>query len=324
MALGRGLMKRLLLVAALLAAPAARAQTGPVETEMTAPGPNGPLAGTLIDLDGKAPLIVIIPGSGPTDRNGDNRYGVAGGPYRQLATALGERGVATLRIDKRGMAGSRAAVADGNHVIMAEYAADVRAWVDMARKRTGRACVWVAGHSEGGLVTLIAAQHPDGICGIMLIAAAGRPLGTIMREQFRANPANAPVLENLLQMVDALEAGRHADPTTLAQPLRQLFPDSVQDFMIDQMRYDPPALAAKLHLPVLVVQGDDDVQIGVPDAKALAAAAPGAKLTIIPGMTHVLRIASGPGPAASIATYGNAALPVAPALVEAIAAFVKR
>jgi pimeloyl-ACP methyl ester carboxylesterase len=80
------------------------------------------------------------------------------------------------------MAGSRAAVADGNHVIMAEYAADVRAWVDMARKRTGRACVWVAGHSEGGLVTLIAAQHPDGICGIVLIAAAGRPLGTIMRE----------------------------------------------------------------------------------------------------------------------------------------------
>ena len=206
MALGRGLMKRLLFAAALLAAPAALAETGPAETEMTAPGPNGPLAGTLIDLDGKAPLIVIIPGSGPTDRNGDNRYGMAGGPYRQRATALAARGVATLRIDKRGMFSSRAAVADGNHVIMADYAADVRAWIDVARKRTGRACVWVAGHSEGGLVALIAAQQPDGICGIV----------------------------------------------------------------------------------------------------------------------HALRIASGPGPAASIATYGNAALPVAPALVETIAAFVKR
>lgn len=324
MALGAGLVRAFFLLAALLVAPLAHAQPGPAEVEMTAPGPNGPLAGSLIDLDGKAPLVLIIPGSGPTDRDGNNRYGVAGGPYRQLAEALAARGVATLRIDKRGMFASRSAVADGNHVTMAEYAADVHAWIDAARKRTGRSCVWIAGHSEGGLVALIAAQQPSGVCGVVLISAAGRPLGTIMREQFRANPANAPILDSALGMIDALEAGRHADPATLTPPLGQLFPDSVQDFMIDQMRYDPPALAAKLHVPLLVVQGDRDVQIGVPDANALAAAAPGARLAIIPGMTHVLRIASRPGPAASVATYGDATLPVASELPEAIAAFVKR
>ncbi|MEZ0244549.1 MAG: alpha/beta hydrolase [Sphingomonas sp.] len=302
----------------------AQAQTAPAGVEVTAPGPLGPLAGTLLDPDPKAPLVLLVPGSGPTDRDGNNRFGVAGGPYRQLAEALAARGVATLRIDKRGMAGSRGAVANGNRVTMAEYAGDVHAWIEVARKRTGRRCVWVAGHSEGGLITLIAAQNPDGICGVVLIAAAGRPLGAIMREQFRANPANASILESALGMVDTLEAGRHADPATLAQPLPQLFPDGVQDFLIDQMRYDPAALAARLHLPVLVVQGDSDIQIGVTDAKALAAAAPGATLTIIPGMTHVLRIASGPGVDASIATYGNAALPVAPGLVDAIAGFVNR
>lgn len=307
----------------LLALPA-QAQSAPAGVEVTAPGPLGPLAGTLLDPDPKGPLLLIIPGSGPSDRDGNNPMGVAGGPYRQLAEALAARGVGTLRIDKRGTFASGAAIAHANQVTMADYAADVHAWVEVARKRTGRACIWVAGHSEGGLVTLIAAQRSEGICGIVLISAAGRPLAAILREQFRANPANAPILDSAMTMVDAFEAGRHVDPATLKPPLGQIFPESVQDFLIDQMRYDPPALAAKLKLPVLVVNGDADVQIGVADAQALAAAAPGARLAIIPGMTHVLRIAPSPGPAASLATYRDGSLPVAPALVEAVAGFVKR
>ncbi len=305
---------------------AAPAQAQPVQTgvEVTAPGPLGPLAGTLLDPDPRAPLLLLIPGSGPSDRDGNNPLGVAGGPYRQLAEGLAARGVGTLRIDKRGIGGSRGAVADANRVTMADYATDARAWIDMALKRTGRRCIWLAGHSEGGLIALIAAQRPEGICGVVLIAAAGRPLGTIMREQFRGNPANAPILDSALGMVDTLESGRHADPATLVPPLGRIFPDSVQDFLIDQMRYDPAALAAKLRLPVLVVQGEHDVQVSIADAKALAAAAPGATLAVIPGMTHVLRIAPDPGFAASVATYGNAALPVAPALVDQVAGFVKR
>jgi len=321
LAVGRGFVKAALALAAFVLAPVAQAQTGSPEV-VTAPGPTGPLAGTLIDPDGKGPLIVIIPGSGPTDRNGDNRYGVVGGPYAQLAEALAKRGVATLRVDKRGMFDSRAAVADGNAVTIGDYASDTRAWIDAVRKRTGRACVWLLGHSEGGLVVLQAAQDSQGVCGVVLLSAAGRPLAAIMREQFRANPANAPLLDSLIGMVDAFEAGRHVDPATLPPPLPALFPESVQPFLIDTFRYDPPRLAAKLRVPMLVAQGDNDIQIGAGDARALAGAAPGARLAMIPGMTHVLRIAAGPGPAASIATYGDASLPVAPALVDAIAGFV--
>jgi pimeloyl-ACP methyl ester carboxylesterase len=316
------MMRGALLAFAALVATPALAQEVPAGTEVTAPGPLGNLAGTLLDPDPRAPLVLIVPGSGPTDRDGNNRYGVAGGPYRQLAEALAKRGVATLRIDKRGMFASRAAVADGNRVTITEYATDVRNWVDAARKRTGRSCVWLLGHSEGGLVVLAAAQQPEGICGVVLVSAAGRPLAAIMREQFRANPANAPLLEPLLAMVDTLEAGKHADTAALPPPLPALFPDAVQDFMIDMFRYDPPKLAGALKLPLLVTQGDCDVQIGPDDARALAGAKPGATLAIVPGMTHVLRIAAGEGRAASIATYGDAALSVAPALVDAIAGFV--
>lgn len=308
--------------AALALASPAFAQEALGGIELTAPGPQGNLAGTLIDPHPKAPLLMIVPGSGPSDRDGNNRYGVAGGPYRQLAEGLAKRGIATLRVDKRGMFGSKAAVADGNQVTIADYAADVRAWIDVARKRTGRSCIWLGGHSEGGLVVLAAAQQSEGVCGVVLIAAAGRPLADIMRAQFRANPANAPLIEPLLSLVATLESGKHADAASMPPPLPALFPDAVQDFLIDQFRYDPPKLAASLKVPLLVTQGDRDVQIGVPDAQALVGAKPGAKLAIVPGMTHVLRLAASTDRAASIATYGDASLPVAPALVDAIAGFV--
>src|SRR4051812_45470296 len=161
---------------------------------MTAPGPKGPLAGTFLDGGAKAPVVLIVPGSGPTDRDGNNPLGVTAAPYRLLAEGLAAEQVASVRIDKRGLGGSRGAVADGNAVTIADYAGDVRAWVKVARARTGLPCAWVLGHSEGGLVALAAAQQPEGICGIVLVSSLGRSFGTVLREQLSASPAFAPVL----------------------------------------------------------------------------------------------------------------------------------
>jgi uncharacterized protein len=308
-------------LAGLALTSAAGAQTS-VGVELTAPGPKGALAGTLIDPDPRAPLLVIIPGSGPTDRDGNNPMATKGGPLRQLAEALAARGLATLRVDKRGMFGSRAAIDDANAVTVADYAADAHAWAEVARKRTGRGCVWLLGHSEGGLVALQAAQDPRGLCGIVLVSAAGRPLGAVMREQFRANPANAPILKDALAMIDALEAGRSVDPATLPAPLPLVFPKSVHGYLGDLLRHDPAKLAAGLRLPLLVVQGDRDIQVAVIDAQALAKAASGATLSVIPGMTHALRIAKGEDYGASLATYRDAGQPVARELVDAVVRFV--
>src|SRR4249919_337480 len=101
---------------------AAMVAAAPVERPLTAPGPQGVIAGTFLDAGKGAPVVLIIPGSGPTDRDGNNPMGVKTAPYKRLAAALAEKGVSTLRADKRGMFESKAAIADANSVSIADYA----------------------------------------------------------------------------------------------------------------------------------------------------------------------------------------------------------
>lgn len=291
---------------------------------MTAPGPQGPLEGTLLNAGKGTPVVLIIPGSGPTDRDGNNPMGVTSAPYRLLAEALAAKGVSTVRIDKRGLGGSKAAVSDGNKVTIADYATDTHNWITAIRKQTGQHCVWVLGHSEGSLIALAAAQQPDGICGVISVAGAGRKLSDVIREQLRANPANAPLLDSAMTALDSLEKGQHVDVTNMHPALQRLFAPQVQDFLIDMFRQDPPTLAGSLKVPLLIVQGERDLQVSVADAKALASSQPKATVLLLPKMTHELKDVESDDKAAIAASYTDASLPVDSALVDAVVSFVKR
>ena len=291
---------------------------------MTIPGPSGPIEGTFTDAGKGAPVVLVIPGSGPTDRDGNNPMGVTAAPYRLLADALAAKGVSTLRADKRGLFGSKAAIADPNKVTIADYAADAHQWAAALRKKTGAKCVWLLGHSEGGLIALAAAQDAKGLCGVILVAGPGRRLGTIIREQLNANPANAPFVAQSLAALDSLEAGKTVDSSTLAAPLQPLFNDRVQPFLIDMLSKDPAALAASTTLPLLIVHGGKDIQVSRADADALHAVQPKSTLIVLDKMNHVLKDVAGDDRAANLATYADPSLPVDPGLVDAIVKFVKR
>lgn len=295
----------------------------PDPIEIEAKGPNGPLRGTMQPASrADAPVVLILPGSGPTDRNGINPLGVGAPTYRLLAEGLANNGVASARIDKRGLFGSKAAVPDGNDVTIDAYADDVASWISVIRAKTGVDCVWLAGHSEGGLIALVASRSVPDICGLVLLAAAGRRLAVVLREQLKANPANAPILPSAFAAIDKLERGERVDVAQLHPGIVPLFHAGIQKFWINVMSYDPAALLGGYAGPTLIVQGEEDLQVKPEDARRLAAAQPRAGLEIWPGMNHVLTMVPPGDIAANRAAYANKDLPLAPGLAELIATFI--
>lgn len=295
------------------------AQAAPVATEALLRA--GPLSGVMLRPDASSAAVLIIPGSGPTDRDGNNRLGVKGSPYKLLAEGLGRRGVTSVRVDKRGMFGSARALADPNAVTIKDYAGDVHAWIKVIRERTNVSCVWVAGHSEGGLVALAASGNSDELCGLVLLATPGRPIGQVLRDQLKQSMGSGAMLQQAMSAIKALEAGRRVDAYSLHPALQQLFPPPVQGLLISTFSYDPARLIAGFRKPVLILQGERDLQVSVADAKRLKEAAPAAKLVLVPEANHFFKTVKSADMAANEAAYIKA-VPLAPGTTDEIADFV--
>ncbi|MBX9907516.1 MAG: lysophospholipase [Beijerinckiaceae bacterium] len=288
-----------------------------------APGPAGPLSGTALGpRDTDAPVVLIVPGSGPTDRDGNSPLGIRAFSYRLIAEGLAARGIRSVRIDKRGMFASSRAIADANAVTIEDYAADIHSWVAAIRATMRVPCVWVLGHSEGGLSALVAAQQPCGICGLLLVSTIGRPLGDVLRDQITANPANTPIRQEAAAVIAKLEAGHRVDEDDINPQLRPLFRPEVQAFLASTFALDPAKLIAAYAGPVLILQGLRDIQVGRVDAERLHRSRPDAELALLPDANHVLKAVASDDRAANIATYQDPDSPLAVGVIEAIAGFI--
>jgi pimeloyl-ACP methyl ester carboxylesterase len=304
-------MLSLILAAALL---------DPTAAPVVLPSEPAPLHGTLLTPEGPTRAVaVILPGSGPTDRDGNSPGGLVASTYRLLAEGLAEQGVATVRIDKRGVAGSAAAAVAEQDLTFQTYIDDARAWAAEAARVTGRPCVWLIGHSEGSQIALAAAQDGnESVCGLVLLAGAGRPAGVILREQFRAGLPEA-LLAPAFAALEELEAGRTV--TDAPPELAALFRPSVQPYLISWIGLDPVDLIRSYEGPVMIGHGSTDIQVGMVDANALSAARPSARLVVWDGVNHVLKLAPADR-AANIAVYSDPALPLAPGVVDDVAGFI--
>ena len=286
--------------------------------DVTAPAPPGELHGTLLSPGKNAPMVMIIAGSGPTDRDGNSQLGLRSNMYKLLAEGLAAKGISSLRYDKRGVGESQSAMIQQPELRIQTYADDAATMAAALRKRIGGRCIWLLGHSEGALLAELAAQKPNGICGVILVSGSGRRIADVMREQLSVMPE--PARGKALAAIAELEAGRLV-PDPPAQPLN-LFYTGVQPYLISWMAVNPAQLLSGIKLPVLILQGDTDIQVSVVDAKALAAAKPDARLVILTGVNHLLKQAPADR-AANMATYIDPALPLAPGVVDTIAAFVQ-
>ncbi|MDP1913442.1 alpha/beta hydrolase [Brevundimonas sp.] len=291
----------------------------PVAAPVVLPSEPAPLHGTLLAPEGSTRAVaLIIAGSGPTDRDGNSPLGVSASSYRLLAEGLAAHGVATVRADKRGVGASAYPGMAEADLRFTDYSDDARAWAAEAARLTGQPCAWLIGHSEGALVALAAvARGDDAVCGLVLLSGAGRPVGAVLREQLANAPE--PLRGQAMAILAELEAGR---PVTDVPPqLAALFRPSVQPYMISWLPLDPAEMVAAWDGPVMIGQGTTDIQVGLTDARALAAARPDARLAIWEGVNHQLKIAPADR-AANLATYSDPTLPLAPGVVDDVAGFI--
>ncbi len=296
--------------------------TGPatavVSTETTLTVADGQLAATLQLPDGEGPwpVVLILAGSGQVDRDG-NLAGIPGknNSLRQLAVGLAERGVASLRTDKRGVGGSRSAGLSETDLRFSHFVEDAVQWTVWLQEDVRFSAVTIVGHSQGAQVGMMAAWLA-GADGFVSLAGPGRPIVDVMREQFRTRlPIRTRVKAEAV--LAELEAGRLVPdpPTEMTIILRP----SVQEFLISWQRLDPQRDLSRLSCPVAIIQGLTDIQVTETDARLLHAAKPQATLLLLPGINHLFKPVAEDNPIVHAASLTNPELQFSPEAVDAVA-----
>jgi uncharacterized protein len=300
-----------------LAVPAAAQAPESVEVQLATP--TGTLYGTqILPASGRFPSVLIIAGSGPTDRNGNSSL-IDGenNSLKLLAEGLAEQGIASVRYDKRGIGESAFAATREADVQFDNLVEDAALWIQQLQTDARVSSVTVVGHSEGSLIGMLAAQKA-GADAFVSIAGPARSAPEILREQLRPRLPEA-LWQASEQILAELEQSKLAP--SVPPELNFLYRPSVQPYLISWFRYTPAEEINRLTVPVLITQGTTDLQVPVAEAEALKQAKPEAKLKTIENMNHVLKLVP-LDRKQQIDSYSDPTLPVAPELVEAIAEFI--
>ena len=271
--------------------------------------------GTLLESgDSNSILSIIISGSGPTDRDGNNTS-LNSDYLKMLAHGLYENGISSFRYDKRGTGNSVGNIKTANDIKFSDYINDAASIINHFKDKKEYEMIVVIGHSEGALIGMIASKLiADQF--VSIAGAADNYLNLIQR-QLSIQP---PYLKSMSNPI--IEKLKNKELVDSVPPLlNNLFNKSVQKYLIDAASYDPEEEISKLNIPVLIVQGTNDIQIEVKDAQSLHNAATKSRLEIIQGMNHVFRQAP-KNRLLNLQTYGNPELPIDVSLVNVIVDFL--
>ena len=314
-------MKRLFTLFAALLLATATLYAG--EEEITLNTPTGDIHGKLMlpESNAPCPVVIIIAGSGPTDMDG-NSIGtrMTNNSLLYLAQELASKGIASVRYDKRGIGKSSAAGTKEEDLRFEHYINDAAAWADKlgSDKRFNK--VIIAGHSEGSLIGMVAARESKAVKAYVSIAGCGSPAYEILEKQLQSQPMQ--IQQESAAICKELCEGRTVEQIPFY--LASLYRKSVQPYLISWFAYNPAVEIAKLNIPVLILQGDKDIQVGTDEAEKLHASLPTSSLYIVKDMNHVLKQCDTMKQMAQLATYSNADLPIKPELVSHIVEFIKK
>jgi hypothetical protein len=259
-------------------------------------------------------IALIIAGSGATDLNG-NQQGVENNYIKFLAEDLNQNNIATLRFDKRGIGKSSYSDFKESDLTIDLFAQDVESILSYLKEENYNN-IYVIGHSEGSLLGLIALQK-NNIKGFISLAGAGNSADIILKNQLK--PKLPPAFYSQVeQIVDSLKAG---DIVKNVPPqLNALFRPSAQTFLISWFKYSPEELIQNIHTPIIIINGNKDIQIDLNEAKILAKASK-TEVIEIDNMNHVLKTISG-DMQENIQSYTNPDLEINSDLITTIVNFI--
>ncbi len=303
----------------------ASAQSSELEVECSW----GKIGATLAQAEGGSDtVVVIIAGSGSTDRDGNSlAAGLRSSSYALLSQELVSEGFAVLRYDKRGIGQSVIPMEDVPNLVFEDYVDDVEQIVRVLRDR-GFERVILAGHSEGGLIALVVSDRQRVVVdGVVLLAAAGYPLDSILLTQLGAQliPANISMMYRAEAIIKRLKRGESVAEGEIPKELLSLFHPVVQPFIISQMQYNPAELIARVEIPLLIVSGGHDIQVSLANGEALVAAQPRAEHRVFESMTHVLKDADTTDRMEQLySVYSTSNHPLTEGLTAAIAEFINK
>lgn len=276
----------------------------------------GKLYGTLLQVENHktAPIVIIIPGSGPTDRNGNGMM-LQANSYRLLAENLAENGISSLRYDKL-MVGKSESSIEEKDLSFETNVKQVTAMIDYLSKKKFENII-LLGHSEGSLIGILAAQQRE-VNKFISLAGTGRRIDKVIIQQIKAQ---SPTFENEVKSIfQTLREGKTV--TDFSPELAALFRESVQPYLISWLKYDPKEEIEKLNIPVQIIHGTTDMQVKAEDAQLQKEGKAEAHLVIIENMNHVLKEAPDDKDE-NMKTYYNPKLPLHQELIPAIVGFIK-
>jgi len=273
------------------------------------------LIGDLYDSPNKETVVMIIAGSGPTDRNG-NTLGVAqNNSLKLLAEGLYNNGFDVFTYDKRVvyLIKNEKEISPFGFQHGIDDAKTVAAYL---KNTLGYKHVVIAGHSEGSLIgMLISGTNID---GYISIAGSGRAIDEILKEQINKQ---APMLnEESNRILAQLKQDKMVKD--VAPMLQMLYGEQNQPFLMEWMKWNPQTEIAKIKTPVLILNGTKDLQVTEKEAALLHKAQPASEMVIINNMNHVLKNIE--KDADNLPSYNNPDLPVHPELTTSIVAFLKK
>ena len=272
--------------------------------------------------------VLIVAGSGPTDRNGNSGQSLNTYAYKMLSDELVKGGVAVLRYDKRAIGLSRvkdpATIPD---VVFGDFVDDAARCVDYLRGE-GFERVYVAGHSEGGEIALHLALREDVVVdGLVLLCCPGYAMDQILNAQLSAQlvPQHLGLMLTATTIMQRIKAGESVPVESIPQELMSLFHPSVQPYLCSSMAFDPADLMTRVEQPVLVVSGGRDIQVTKDNAERLMKGAKRGEHIHYEHMTHILKDADTSDRIQQLVTvYVNSKLPLTEGLSDAVLQFVKR